>query len=516
MPKQSTDYLIQLIKSLTKSEKRHFRLFVRRNQASEDILFLQLFDFLEKNGEYEEDKILATIPDIKKRQMSNLKAHLYKQLLISLRLLNKNYDEEIENRERIDFAKVLYNKGLYRQALEVLERVKKRSVDARQTALVYEITEFEKLIEGQYITQSLENRAESISEESADLLREMQIENEYSNLSLQLYGLYLKVGYVRDEKDYIFIKNFFTSNLPKHDYEDLSFFGKLHWCQCYVWYHYISQDFLNCYRYAQRWVDLFDEHKDMVARQPVLYLKGLHNLLNALHNLLHHDKFVETLDKLEAFPKQFNIKQVKNIEGLFTLYYYIHLIKKNFMAGTFTAGLEDVKPLKKLLKDNPYNWDDRRIMIFNYRLACMHFGASQFDEAIDYLNLIINQKAPDYRGDIQSFARILNLIAHFELGNDQLVEYQVKSVYRFLAKMEDLHEVQKEIFRFVRKLSRVRREELHEEFVSLKKKLVKIQDKQYEGRAFLYLDIISWLESKIEGRPVEEVTREKFLESVAG
>ena len=180
------------------------------------------------------------------------------------------------------------------------------------------------------------------------------------------------------------------------------------------------------------------------------------------------------------------------------------------MAGTFSAGLEDIKPLKKLLKNNLFNWDNRRIMIFNYRLACMHFGASQFDEAIDYLNLIINQKAPDYRGDIQSFARILNLIAHFELGNDQLVEYQVKSVYRFLAKMEDLHEVQKEIFRFVRKLSRVRREELHEEFVSLKNKLIKIREKQYEGRAFLYLDIISWLESKIENRSVEEVTQDKF------
>ena len=510
MPKQSTDYLIQLIKSLTKSEKRHFRLFVRRNQASENILFLQLFDLLEKSGDYDEVKILKDIPEIKKRQLSNLKAHLYKQLLISLRLLNKNYDEEIENRERIDFAKVLYNKGLYRQALEVLDRVKKRSKEAQQSSLVYEITEFEKMIEGQYITRSIENRAEEITGDSAACLQEMKIENEYSNLSLQLYSLYVKVGYVRDEKDYYFIKNFFRSNLPDYDYEDLTFFGRLYWCQSYVWYHYISQDFLNCYRYAQRWTDLFDEEPAMIVRQPALYLKGLHNLLNALHNLLHYDKYTEIFARLEAFPHRFNLKQVKNIEGLYSLFYNIHLIKLHFMAGTFAEGLEDVKPLKKLLRENPYNWDERRIMIFNYRLACMHFGAGDFDRAIDYLNLIINQKAPDYRGDIQSFSRILNLIAHFELGNDQLVEYQVKSVYRFLAKMEDLHEVQKEIFRFVRKLSRVRRDELHLEFVSLKKKLEKIKENPYEGRAFLYLDIISWLESKIENRSVQEVTQEKF------
>ena len=45
MPKQKTDDLIQLVCSLTRAEKRHFRLFVRRNQASDDILFLKTIRF---------------------------------------------------------------------------------------------------------------------------------------------------------------------------------------------------------------------------------------------------------------------------------------------------------------------------------------------------------------------------------------------------------------------------------------------------------------------------------------
>ncbi len=104
MPKQKTDDLIQLIKSLTRAEKRHFRLFVRRNQASDDILFLQLFDFLDKHKEYDESLILKKLPGVKKRQLSNLKAHLYKQLLISLRLLNTNHVNDIQLREMIDYG----------------------------------------------------------------------------------------------------------------------------------------------------------------------------------------------------------------------------------------------------------------------------------------------------------------------------------------------------------------------------------------------------------------------------
>ena len=54
MPKQKTDDLIQLIRSLTRAEKRHFRLFVRRNQSSDEILFLQLFDVMDRHKEYDE------------------------------------------------------------------------------------------------------------------------------------------------------------------------------------------------------------------------------------------------------------------------------------------------------------------------------------------------------------------------------------------------------------------------------------------------------------------------------
>ena len=39
--------------------------------------------------------------------------------------------------------------------------------------------------------------------------------------------------------------------------------------------------------------------------------------------------------------------------------------------------------------------------------------------------------------------------------------------------------------------------------------LKQYEDDPYERRAFLYLDILSWLESKIENRSVSEIIREK-------
>ena len=121
MPKQQTDHLVQLVNSLTKSEKRHFRLWVNRNQPTSDLLFLQLFDFLDKQNKYDEAQILKKIPKIKKWQLSNLKAHLYKQLLLSLRLLHRQNNTDIDVRERIDYSRVLYNKGLYLSLIHISE-----------------------------------------------------------------------------------------------------------------------------------------------------------------------------------------------------------------------------------------------------------------------------------------------------------------------------------------------------------------------------------------------------------
>ena len=331
----------------------------------------------------------------------------------------------------IDYARVLYNKGLYRQSLDILDKAKAKAYEGLFYALALEIVEFEKHIEGQYITRSIEGRADALASEALQLHKSIDNINLFSNLSLQLYGLYLKMGYARNQADHELVKDFFHAHLPATDFQQLDFFGKVYYCQAHVWYYHITQEFPMCYRYTQKWVDLFREEPELIELYAPLYLKGMHNLLNALSNTLQYEKFIEVLTELECFPKQYDVTQVKNIEGLFYLFKFIHNIKKHFMEGTFSEGLKLAPGLAKIMEENTYNWDDHRILVFYYRIACLYFGSGDNESAIDYLNLIINQKNPDYREDIQCFARILNLIAHFELGNSQLVEYQVKSVYRF-------------------------------------------------------------------------------------
>ena len=512
MPKQKTDDLLRLIESLTRAEKRHFRLFVRRNQqVNSEILFLQLFDQLERSGEYDEEFLLRKIEGIKKSQLSNLKAHLYKQLLISLRLLNRNRDEEIQLREQIDYARILYNKGLYNQALDILDKVKKKALNFEFLVVALEIAQFEKLIEGQHITRSIEGRAEELSRECGLLAKQIALTDRFSNLAMQLYGYYLKRGLASGEEDLYFVQSLFESLLPDTPYEQLTFWGKIYYCQAYHWYHHIRQEFALCHRYNQRWVDLFQESPQMVSLKPDLYLKGLHNHLTNLFNMWQHDRYKAALELLIKFPEDYPGISDFNTEGLYQLHRFTHLIMLHFLEGRFTDGLKLVPELTEIIDSSRYNWDDHRNMLFYYRIACLYFGSGDNDTAIDYLNRIINQRSPDYRSDIQAYARILSLICHFEMGNIQLVEYQVKSVYRFLSKVEHLQETLQVIFKFLRRLPRIREDQLHDAFVQLKERYDEVASKPFEQRPIIYLDISSWLQSKIEGVAVEEVLRKRFL-----
>lgn len=265
--------------------------------------------------------------------------------------------------------------------------------------------------------------------------------NQFFNFFLQLYGFYLKVGYVCNEKDYFYVWEFFQFNLFKVDYQELDFFGKFYFCQLYVWYYYMMQEFVFCYCYVQKWVDLFIEYLEYCLIYVLFYFKGLYNLFNFLFNIFQYNCFGEVLKEFWAFKDKYGFSQSKNIEGLYYFYYYIYFIKQYFLIGIFSKGLELVFDLMKVIEEDCYNWDECWEMVFYYCIVCLYFGSGDNDKVIDYFNLIINQKNLDYWADIQCFVCIFNFIVYYELGNVQLVEYQVKLVYCFLLKMEELYVV---------------------------------------------------------------------------
>ncbi len=147
MPSRSNDTLLQLIHSLQKGEKRNFKLYMTRNSGNDDLKAIQLFDALDKMSEYDENILLKKLNSLKKDQLANRKAHLYRQILASLRLLESNDNIDIELHEQLDYARILYNKGLYLQSLKILDRTKENARQHHQLSFLVQVLFLEKKIE---------------------------------------------------------------------------------------------------------------------------------------------------------------------------------------------------------------------------------------------------------------------------------------------------------------------------------------------------------------------------------
>ena len=235
------------------------------------------------------------------------------------------------------------------------------------------------------------------------------------------------------------------------------------------------------------------------------------NLLEALFFIKRHDKFLDTLNNLISITNQDWFPKDDNVESLTFLYVGSNKFNAHFMEGTFKEGLPLIPETLEGLRKHKSRIDEHHVMVFYYKIASLYFGIGDYHKCIEFLEKIISNKSLQMREDLLCFSRILNLVAHYEAGLDYNLESLIKSTYKFLIKMEDLHMVQKEMIKFLKRLGDIYPQDIKAAFKGLHAKLKVFENDPYEKRAFLYLDVLSWLESNIENKSVESIIRRKYL-----
>jgi hypothetical protein len=510
MSNVKSEQLFNLIKTLSKGEKRFFKLYVSRLGNIGDMKFVILFDAIEKQKIYNEEKILEREPALNPKQLPNLKTHLYFQLLKSLRLCNSSSLRSIEVMELIDYARLLYSKCLYKECVKMLDKAKRMAVSYDQSVFQLEILELEKLVISKTLDAGNEERVNQIIEETLKVTESIKNINLFSNLSIKLDSYYNQLGFVRNKNGLEKVTEFFNSSLPDYDIHKLSFQEKLYLYKSFVGYYFFIQNFEQGYSFAYKWVMLFEEQPEMKALKPELYIKALNSLLSAQNKLYKYAEFTDTLKQLVAIKRDKKIILTENLNLNLFRAIYVHEINRHFMLGDFKSGTRIVAALEHELTNFVTKLDKHSILLLYYKIACLYFGSGNYRTALSWLNKITNEREIALREDLHSFARILSLICHFELGNDDLVESYIKSTYRYFTKKGDLSLYQKYILHFLKSLlmeTRIRH--VKNRFIALKGHMESLKENKFEKRAFLYFDIVSWLESKIENRTVQAIIKEK-------
>jgi len=394
-----TEDLFRLIKSLTKSEKRTFRLFAERIKSSNELLYMQLFDIMDKQKKLDERSIHYKLGNFSPVKYSNAKRHLYDQILTSLRMLNKSKRSNIQLREYIDFVHILYGKGFYLQALKVLQKAKKLAKEHHHDFNLITIIELEKLIHSRHITRRESEFIEELTGEALEKISTLYSRIKLSNLKMLLHRFYIEKGHVKNAEEEKKVSDFFQEQIPSLTDISLGQMERILLYQSHVWYYYILNDFENCHKYALQWIQVFKEYDELKTRDINLFLRGFHYLLTCSYNLKRQKTYAHYHNELHYELENYNFlpSLIRNYSSFFT--------KKNLDNKVQTCFLQ-------------------------------------------FFKAIINTPILERKTVMTKYL------------NDLLV----------------------------------------------------LESNQYEKRAFLYLDCISWLKSKIERRTVGEIIRERTME----
>ena len=118
----------------------------------------------------------------------------------------------------------------------------------------------------------------------------------------------------------------------------------------------------------------FEKEPLMITVETGHYVKGMHNLLNALFDLRYYQKFKVILQKFEAYAETPVARHHDNFRIHTFIYIYGAKINQHLMLGTFKEALSLVPYIEEKLKEYAFYIDKHRILV-DYKIANLYFGS---------------------------------------------------------------------------------------------------------------------------------------------
>ena len=501
--------IVALIRSLSMSEKRYFKLFVAKNSIGESSHYLKLFDLIDKAGTTERKVIHNLYKDeaFMKQGFSTYKHLLYNQLLKSLSSYHSSKSVDDKILESIKQSRILFNKALYSHAVNILENAKTIASKYEKMPLLLEIIHWQKKIIKAWtlIEKPHEEVVNQIFEEENKMINKMSNANDHWRLSALTYLTYHMHGGARIQEDIDKINTFINIPVLKNQEVAMSYQAKTDFYATFQNYFLVINNLKEAYVYAKSHVEFMETHPHQIEDNPTQYFTALYNLLFIAKKLRKYDTFFHLIHKYKeiqgkfSFPPLPTLIRIYNIE--FSTYIDIGQLKKAARLIPQMEALLYEKPSKNGLAE--------RVFIAN--LVLLNYATGEYHKALININIWLNDQQNQANPGQYSSMRVLQLIIHLDKGNVDLLPYLLKSLYRYLMQRKQLYEAEKIFLRFIRTIfnSKKTMRGQQEDFRSLKEELQTVCDDPMEANFLDVFNFISWLESKIENRPFVEILMEK-------
>jgi len=498
--------LIHLVHSMTRSEKKNFRIKSSKRKTIPDYVYL--YDTIEAEPNQNPSALRTLF--LQKRPGAAFEStvnYLFELILETALEMREEQDKHYMLFNKIMKARVLYEKSLFGETFELLENVKLLSEkhENYHALLLAGRLELEYLLALNFpnLSEAELLRKQFKLNESLKFLRKV---NEQSSLYEILKHRLLNKGYTRsleqknDLNDLVYSEISIVASLSPENFE----ISKLH--QLFQSNYLISVgDYKSALRSFYELNKLFEDNKHLWNTPPVYYIYTIEGVLESLRSIRNYSGmtyFINQLKKIDNTSIDFKIN-ITCIIFLFEL--FPHLDR-----GDFKASEELMKDYKDSLFNKLFSLNRAQQAELCLYTSLIHFGNEEYQKAHKFLSQIIIRGKSYFYLPLYRTIRMVNLMIIYKLKDFDLIKYEIRSIKRELSKSEKGYKIERFLLGFLQKEIPAMPGKRNLLWAKHHDELTEIQNDVFEQPVLRIFDFTVWIESVLKQKSLSKLLRDKI------
>lgn len=416
--------LIQLIKSLSKSEKRYVHLNLKTYvNEKERNYFLEDFEVLD--GLTIKPRFKNKFPELK----SNVTRFQQRLLDILFQFHEDDLPNSDESTRKLSRAKVLIHKGFKQDGFKLLDKIilepDNYDYPTKMEALELKIDSAIKFADVVFLKNELHNHKQLLLRLNSEYVNLLEFQTLEALIKLEATTYY----FYNDQKELTPA----YKDLLKDENNAFHPMAKIFFNKANAFLLVKKNLPMEALPFANRALELFHSYPSLKKKSFLTYLKSLRNLCIIHIHLKQFNIAEDLLDNAENNSRQLRKHVAKDVETeLFTL---MVLLRMEIMisAGSVLQNLHRLDDFTKAyeMSHELLRNDEKASACLN--LAIFNFEAGKYRVSLRFILDLLNF-AKDVRKDLQHVGYMAEITLHYFLGNSEVLNSKINAYKRWLQK----------------------------------------------------------------------------------
>ncbi len=506
------DHVHRLIRSMSRAEKRYFKLYASRHVVSGHSNHLTLFDAIAGMDQYDEAALLARFAgEGFVRRFPITKRRLYETILASLEAFHADSSVDARLRRMLHQVEILNRRALYADAARMLRSVRQLARQHDRQTILLDTLEWERrLIERTNYAEGGKEAVDRLTATSRTLREELEQVEALWALKSRSFLLLYREGHVRGAAQARSVQELLDHPLLEHPE------GLLTPKARFLHHHvrsavaFAQGDMEACATHLAHNHALLLAEQDRFRDEPNLLFSVLSNRIYVLAQLGRTQETEALLKEFRMLPATWPEAPSPDLEvKVFATGTSLELAMLA-RQGDFAKAIARTPAIEERMHCFDAQLSPLRKAGLLFQLAYAHFGAGDHEQALRYSHRQLNEGAIDADTEVHRFGRLLNLLVLMELDKKDLLPYAVRSMERHLADRGHDHPVERALLALAQQWRRFRTPvEARAALEALQDTLRTLAHDPRERAVYDHFDPLAWVVARLSGRPFADVVRER-------